>query len=232
MGPQRRQLAAGLVGRSRVHPVLGPLAVHRRLRFTAGFGCPTSLNLGRDYAGARDEHVDAGSPDGAGACEPADRMVLARVPEHSIRERAAYESFAGLDDAGRPSWTADIARREAAFTHPGRCGRSSLGHDAGLGRYLWVQVLPGVEPRVRGGLGIYDGPEPWGPWTTVYFAEDWDVGPGESAGLPTRWMSADGRVLHLVFSGRDGFSVRRATLIVPEGRASRAAASDRPRSGR
>ena len=128
-------------------------------------------------------------------------MVLARVPRGRIRERAAYEFFAGLDDAGRPSWTADIARREAAFTHPGRCGRSSLGHDAGLGRYLWVQVLPGVEPRVRGGLGIYDAPGPWGPRTTVYFAEDWDVGPGESAGLPTKWMSADGRVLHLVFSG-------------------------------
>ena len=59
-----------------------------------------------------------------------------------------------------------------------------------------VPADQGVEPRVRGGLGIYDAPEPWGPWTTVYFAEDWDVGPGESAGLPTRWMSADGRVLH------------------------------------
>jgi hypothetical protein len=159
-------------------------------------------------------------------------MVLARVPKNSIRERAAYEFFAGPDSAGQPCWTADIARREAAFTHPGRCGRSSLGHDAGLGRYPWVQVLPGVEPRVLGGLGIHDAQGPWGPWTTIYFAEDWDVGPGESVGLPTRCKSADGRVLHPVFSLRDGFSVRRATLIVPEGRASRAAASDRPRSGR
>ena len=66
----------------------------------------------------------------------------------------------------------------------------------------------------------------------MFFTEDWDVGPGESAGFPTKWMTADGRTLHLVFSGRDSFSVRRATLIVPEGRASRAAASDRPRSGR
>ena len=168
------------------------------------------------------------SPDGASAYEPADRMVLARVPKHRIRERAAYEFFAGLDSVGRPKWSADIARREATFTHPGRCWRSSLSDNAGLGRYLWVQVLPGAEPRVRGGLGIYDAPEPWGPWTTVYFAEDWDVGPGESAGLPTKWMSNDGRSLHLVFAGQDSFSVRRATLIVPGGRASRAAASYRP----
>ena len=80
-------------------------------RFTAGFGCPTFLNFGRDYAGARDEYVYAGSPDGASAYEPVDRMVLARVPKHSIRERAAYEFFAGLDGAGQPRWTADIARR-------------------------------------------------------------------------------------------------------------------------
>jgi hypothetical protein len=143
-------------------------------------------------------------------------MVLARVPRGRILERAAYEFYAGLDDDGQPRWTAEIAQRGSVFTHPGRCGRSSLSFDAGLKRYLWVHVLPGTEPRVRGGLAIYDAPEPWGPWTTVYFDEDWDVSPGESAGLPTKWMSADGRVLHLVFSGEDSFSVRRATLIVPE----------------
>jgi hypothetical protein len=138
VGPRRRQRAAGLVGRSRVHPVLGPPAVHRRLRL------PDVPRLRLRLRRGPHEYVDAGSPDGAGADEPADRMVLARVPKDSIRKRAAYEFFAGLDDAGRPRWSADIARREAAFTHPGRCGRSSLSHDAGPGRYLWVQALPGV----------------------------------------------------------------------------------------
>ena len=44
----------------------------------------------------------------------------------------------------------------------------------------------------------------------------WDVGPGETCGLPTKWMSGDGKTLHLVFSGDDCFSVRRATLTVAE----------------
>ena len=87
----------------------------------------------------------------------------------------------------------------------------------GLGRYLWCQVLPGDDPRTRGGFGIYDAPEPWGPWTTAFFTEDWDVGPGESSSLPTRWISGDGKTIHLVFSGDDCFSVREATLVV-EGR--------------
>ncbi|HEX8204274.1 MAG TPA: hypothetical protein VF590_27600, partial [Isosphaeraceae bacterium] len=150
-------------------------------RFTHGFGCPTFLNFGRDYAGARDGYVHVASPDTDDAYAPADRMVLARVPRDRIRERPAYQFFAGLDAAGRPSWTDRIALRGAAFSHPRRCGRSSLGFDPGLNRYLWVQVLPGSDPCLRSGLGIYDAPEPWGPWTTAFVTEDWDVGPGASA---------------------------------------------------
>src|SRR5262249_33279202 len=57
-------------------------------------------------------------------------------------------------------------------------------------------------------------PEPWGPWTTVYQADPWDVAPGESCSFPTKWMNPDGTTLYLVFSGGDAFSVRRATLRV------------------
>ena len=60
-------------------------------------------------------------------------------------------------------------------------------------------------------------PEPWGPWTTVYFTGRWDVGPGENSRFPTKWMSADSKTLYLAFSGDDYFSVRRAELTL-EGR--------------
>ena len=63
-------------------------------------------------------------------------------------------------------------------------------------------------------VGIFDAPEPWGPWTTAYFTERWDVGPGETCSLPTKWMSADGKTVYLVFSGDDHFAVRRASLTV------------------
>jgi hypothetical protein len=76
--------------------------------------------------------------------------------------------------------------------------------------------LPGGDARFRGGFGIYDAPEPWGPWTSVFFNEDWDVGPGETCSIPTKWISGDGKTVHLVFSGDDSFSVRKATLTVEE----------------
>src|SRR5205814_786500 len=93
-------------------------------KFTAGFGCPTFLNFGPDYAGARDDFVYVYSHDADSAYTPADRVALARVPKGRIR----------------------------------------------------------------------------------------DVSPGETCSFPTKWMSADGKTLHLVFSGGDCFAVRRATL--------------------
>jgi hypothetical protein len=48
----------------------------------------------------------------------------------------------------------------------------------------------------------------------VYFTSEWDTGPGETGSFPTKWMSGDGRTCHLVFSGNDCFSVRKAELIL------------------
>ncbi|HEY1080887.1 MAG TPA: hypothetical protein VGE29_01410, partial [Prosthecobacter sp.] len=46
----------------------------------------------------------------------------------------------------------------------------------------------------------------------AFHTPKWDVGPGEHGDFPGKWMSADGLTLHLVFSGDDAFSVRRARL--------------------
>src|SRR5581483_5022246 len=73
-------------------------------KFTTSFGCPTFLNFGRNYAGSRDGFVYVYSHDSDSAYTPADRMVLARVPKDKLREKAAYEFFAGLDAEGRPTW--------------------------------------------------------------------------------------------------------------------------------
>jgi CubicO group peptidase (beta-lactamase class C family) len=191
-------------------------------KFTNGFGCPTFLNFGPDYAGARDGFVYVYSMDSDSAYEAADRMVLARVPRARIAEQGAYEYFVRRDAAGAPVWSRRVEERGAVFSHPGNCYRGGVTYHAGLGRYLWCQILPhSSHPqgmRFQGGFGIYDAPEPWGPWTTAFYTEAWDVGPGESSSLPVKWMSADGRTVHLVFSGDDAFSVRSATIERRAGR--------------
>jgi CubicO group peptidase (beta-lactamase class C family) len=187
-------------------------------RFTTSFGVPTFLNFGKDYAGARDSFVYIYSNDSDNAYDPGDRFVMARVPKDRIRDQNAYEFFKDLDDSARPIWTKDVGERGAVFTNPGKCYRSGISYNAGLKRYLWCQVLPASEdsrgPRFQGGFGVYDAPQPWGPWTTVFYTESWDIGPGETSSFPTRWISTDGKTCHLLFSGDDCFSVRKATLTV------------------
>ena len=191
-------------------------------KFTESFGCPAFLNFGRNYAGARDEFVYIFSPDANSAYETADGIVLARVPKDQVRERKAYEFFAGRDESSRVRWSPDLGAREPVFVHRGGCYRLGVTYNSALKRYLLVQPIPGVasrgndgkiDTRFAGGLGIHDAPEPWGPWTTVFFTERWDVGPGESASFPTKWMSEDGTRMVLVFSGDDCFSAREMRVV-------------------
>jgi CubicO group peptidase (beta-lactamase class C family) len=185
-------------------------------KFTNSFGCPTFLNFGKNYAGARDDFVYVYSHDSDSAYERADRFVLARVPKNRIRERASYEFFVQRDDAGKPIWSREITNRGAVFANPNACYRSSISYNAALKRYLWCQTGAGEDTRFAGGFAIYDAPEPWGPWTTVFHIEKWDVGPGETMHLPTKWMSSGGKTVYLVFSGDDSFSVRQGTIVLKD----------------
>ncbi len=182
-------------------------------KFETSFGCPTFLNFGANYAQARDDYVYIYSQDSNTAYERADRMVLARVMKTQLRDRSAYEFFAGMEKA-QPVFTSNINQRAAVFEHAGQCYRSSVTYNSALKRYLWCQTGRGEDTRFRGGFAIYDAPQPWGPWTTAFFTNEWDMGPGESSSLPTKWMSDDGKTVHLVFSGDDHFSVRQAKIVL------------------
>ena len=160
------------------------------------------------------------SHDSPDAYKPADTMIMARVPKNLIRDRDAYEFFTGLDNAGNPLWHPDVRRRGAVFSHPGQCSRSSVSYNAGLGRYLWCQTklvnYSGLRARSNAGIGIFEAPDPWGPWRTVFYKSDsqWDMGAGDTSCLPTKWMSSDGRTCHLVFAGDDSFSVRKVEFRI------------------
>jgi hypothetical protein len=182
-------------------------------RFEKSFGCPTFLNFGCNYAGARDEYLYIYSPDDNSAYVMADRMVLARVPKDRPMDHNAYDFFVKTYAPGHAIWTKNIDQRGPVFENKQGCGRIGITYDAAIKRYLCWQGLQ-TDGRFKGGFGVYDSPEPWGPWTTVSFTPQWDVGPGESASFPTKWMSADGLTVNLVFSGDDSFSVRRASLTL------------------
>jgi hypothetical protein len=95
------------------------------------------------------------------------------------------------------------------FAYPANCQRVDVVYDAGIGRYL---MALGYDHT--GGWGLFDAPEPWGPWTTVLHRQ-WDVANTHGYRLPAKWISRDGLTLTLVFSGvkpNDAFCTRTLTL--------------------
>jgi hypothetical protein len=72
----------------------------------------------------------------------------------------------------------------------------------------------------QGTLGIFDAPEPWGPWTTVACYDNWLELKGSGAkremlfiNIPTKWISADGKTLCVIFTGgQDRFNLVKGTL--------------------
>ena len=112
-----------------------------------------------------------------------------------MKRAEAYEFFCGADGAGRPEWSPEFRRRRSVFRNPGRCFRPGAVYNPGLGRYLLCLMTR------AGYLGIFDAPEPWGPWTLAYVTEEF--GPPETRfqpRIPAKWISPDGRAFHLVYS--------------------------------
>jgi len=178
-------------------------------RMQSGFGSPSFLNFGKDNSGARDEYVYTYSQDGDSAYQSDDNLALARVRKDRIWERSAWEFLERLDERGEPVWTANPEQRGSVFRYPRHCQRVDAVYNPGLKRYLLA-----VTYNHEGGWGIYDAPEPWGPWTTAFHSENWGL-PTHGYRLPSKWIAADGRTLMLVFSGVkpwDAFCVREMQL--------------------
>ncbi len=193
--------------------------------FADTFGCPEFIQFGKDYEGARDGYVYVASQANDSAYGYSPDIVMARVPKERVAERSAYEFFAGLGQAGEPTWSADIAKRAPIFTDPHGTQRIAITYNAPLRRYILTtsHLPPGTSATHTAALGIFDAPEPWGPWTTVYYSDDWSSTGGLNCRtyhhkFPTKWMSKDGKEMWLLYSGLDcglyGFCMKKVRLAV------------------
>src|SRR6266536_955936 len=183
------------------------------------FGSPAFLNFVSNYTGARDDIVYTYSQDGPSAYESDNQVMLARVSNHRIKERSAWEFFQNVDANGHPVWTRDIARRGAALVYPSGCQRVDVVYNPGIQRYLMT-----LGYNHAGAWGMFDAPEPWGPWTTVFHTDgsddSWGIAGTHGYHLPAKWISRDGRTMTLLFSGvrlsqavtNDAFCTRTITL--------------------
>ena len=160
------------------------------------------LNFGKDYTGVPrplDGYVYVYGTKRAGISDKAGRFYLARVAENKLRDRSAYEYFNGPDTNGLPGWTSDRDDAKVVFFDPAGDGIGSVNYAPALKRYLLAAFHGGP-----GQLGVFDSPNPWGPWTTVCYYEDFGRMGADGEGLvctfPQKWMGDDGATLWAVFS--------------------------------
>jgi hypothetical protein len=167
---------------------------------------PTLLNLGKDYAGARDNFVYVYSGDSRGKLTGGKGILLGRVLKNKMATKSAYEWFDGVS-GGNPTWTKDISSAEYVFHDNNGVQRPAVSYNAGLKRYLLTTahgLILGDNSSMLGKWGLFEAPEPWGPWKTIaYYDNDFGLGNRETFfyNFANKWASPDGKNVVLVFTG-------------------------------
>ncbi len=211
-----RHMESSAIARSVDHGAHFQLA-DWKLTFEDGLTVPTFLNFGRDYSGARDGYLysyliePTWGPDslpttthGFDVHKPG-RIHLARVPSNSILKRDRYEFFAGLGPDGSPMWTSMVQAKRPVFEDANGVGWNvSVVFNPGLGRYLLCTEHTASH---AGRLGMFDAPEPWGPWSTIAYEDAWGTGHVEVStffwNFTQKWINDDGTKFTIIFTGKN-----------------------------
>ena len=190
---------------------------------------PTFLEFKQNYREARDDFVYVYANYFKEPAVPSVRdtlrvhkpgeIALMRVLKHRIMDRSAYEFFAGLDSGKDPMWTRDIKLRKPVFADPNGVGwNTSVSYNPGIVRYL---LATEHTQTYKGNLGIFDAPEPWGPWTTVAYIGSFGIPQIEPTtffwNFSNKWLSQDGKNFVLIFTGvrsNDSWNTVRGTFSV------------------
>jgi hypothetical protein len=129
---------------------------------------------------------------------------LARVPKDNVCTAASYQFYTSTSPAS-PTW-GSWANAEPIEWDENYSISGHMYYVAALDRYLLLQ------PNGYWGMGnfsVMDSPNPWGPWTTVYYADDWGGYDNTTTvlwhSLIEKWGSADGLTQYVAFSGLDSY---------------------------
>jgi hypothetical protein len=175
----------------------------------------TFLNFGKDNAGARDHYVYSyfvGIPsDGTWGFQKPGLVFLSRTPRDQIMNFEHWEWHAGTDDSGDPKWGKRIGDKKPVFEEPNGVRVLAVAYNPGLKRY----ILTNNHNDNGGDLGVFESPEPWGPWKTIGYYDNW-----QNAKLTLqynfapKWWSADGKDFSLIYSDNDSWISIRGSFSV------------------
>jgi hypothetical protein len=185
---------------------------------------PTICNYGKDYAGAKDDFIRR-KGSGLIVHKPGE-ISLARVPKSMIWTQSAYEWVSGIDGSGNPTWSSNISSNVPVFKDvTGGVGWCfSVIYNAGLQRYILTTEHGATYTDSKASLGFFESENPWGPWKTIKYYDNWASGSGISGvektffgNFSNKWTSADGKNFGFIFSGTgsmDSYNCLKGSFVV------------------
>ena len=173
--------------------------------------------MGKNYESNTDGYIYVYSPNG-NTDGTMNELVMFRVGTEKIRDRSAYEFFAGNRN-GAATWTHDIDRRAAVHTFPSGwvntkvhpyAWQPSVVYNEARGVYMMANWGMGCAPDglwfgKPSYLGLWTAPNPWGPWAQIHEETSWTPG-GDSGArayspqIAPKWIAPNGGSFWLVWT--------------------------------
>jgi hypothetical protein len=202
-------------------------------------GYASFVQYGKEYAGGPADYVYAVIPLRSNAAGSVSNSAYDLVPAFGLirgsrtdlTAQSSWEYFCGTTSA--PAWCPTAASATNIIYRVGKrfTPRGSMSWNPGLGKFMLSLTFdttpndPKDSARFTGGLMVFIGADPWGPWQQVFAsAGAWPGGlstsvcgytkwgAGERADMPPKYMSADGKTFYLFSSGGDCLSIARGRL--------------------
>jgi hypothetical protein len=169
------------------------------------FGGPAFVNYGQNNANARDDFVYAVSTD---QWDNGSNLRLGRVPASQIVRNESWEWVCAFTPSGEPAWSYDLSEAIPILTLHRWLSQPEMVYLVGVQRYLlFTWRLHKDSSSTEGSdLLVFEGQEPWGPFSLVYLEEYWE---GKEYNpycprLPLKWINSDGISGWIQFSGSWG----------------------------
>ncbi len=173
---------------------------------TENMSIPTFLQFGKNYARAIDDYVYSYfihsllMTEEFGVSIPG-KIYLARVLKTDILDKSKYEYFSGMSDS-TPTWTPTLEKKRPVFENnaEGVGWNLSVSCNSPLERYF---LMTEHTESHAGYHGMFDAPNPWGPWTTVEYGSGNWLGYGSTffRCFSNKWLSPDGRDFVMIYTG-------------------------------
>jgi hypothetical protein len=197
-----------------------------------GFFAPTFIQFGRGFGtGKGDNYVYMYAPEvkqpSTWDVQTPGEVSLIRVPKGSVENKASYEYYSGPagGTGGTPTWTSNVDERAPVWQDTTNgVMRVHANYNSDLDRYFLLAQQIDRHRSDGAYIGIYEAPNPWGPWKTVLFDDPWDL-PGDDLmsssasktvawGFSNKWASNGGLDFVMVYTDADEWATIQGSFTV------------------